>query len=59
MAWAGTGVLWTISGGIASSQAFGRPRAAAKGEFSSDSHIGFTRPANRDVIDTLERGQKN
>jgi hypothetical protein len=59
MAWAGTGVRWTISRGIGSPQAFGRPRAVAKGEFSfvqiSDSHIGFSRPANRDVIGTLER----
>ena len=59
--WHGRGPAFSgpAAGGIASSQAFGRPRAAAKGEFSfvqiSDSHIGFSRPANRDVISTFER----
>jgi Icc protein len=56
MAWAGTGVIWTVSGGIASSRAFGAP--AAKGGFSfvqiSDSHIGFNKPANPDVVSTLQ-----
>jgi 3',5'-cyclic AMP phosphodiesterase CpdA len=59
MASTGTGVLWTIGGGIASSQAFGLPRVAAQGEFSfvhiSYSHIGFGRPANRDVSGASER----
>src|SRR5581483_6115313 len=60
MAWAGTGVLWTLSGGILSSaglaQAAGRRDGA--GEFSfvqiSDSHIGFNKPANPDVTGTLK-----
>jgi 3',5'-cyclic-AMP phosphodiesterase len=56
MAWAGTGVIWTISGGIASSRAFGAP--ASKGGFTfaqiSDSHIGFNKPANPDVTATLQ-----
>jgi 3',5'-cyclic-AMP phosphodiesterase len=55
MAWAGSGVLWTVSGGLASSvslgQALAKP-AAAKG-FSflqiSDSHVGFAKPANPDA----------
>ena len=55
MAWAGTGTLWTLAGGLASSvsldQAIAAP-AAAKG-FSflqiSDSHIGFAKPANPDA----------
>ena len=59
MAWAGTGVVWTISGGIATSKAFGQSGHAAKGELTfvqvSDSHIGFNRPANPDVNGTLQR----
>ena len=62
MAWAGTGALWTISGGLASSisldQAAARPPAShapAKG-FSfvqlSDSHVGFAKPANPDAAAT-------
>jgi 3',5'-cyclic-AMP phosphodiesterase len=59
MAWAGTGVLWTVSGGILSSQAFGKNTASAsKGELNfvqiSDSHIGFNKPANPDVSATLQ-----
>ena len=58
MAWAGTGVLWTVSGGVLSSQAFGQKAKAAKGELHfvqiSDSHMGFNRPANPDVAATLQ-----
>jgi len=58
MAWAGTGALWTVSGGLASSisldQAVAAP-AHAKG-FSfvqlSDSHVGFNKPANPDAAAT-------
>ena len=57
MAWAGTGVLWTVSGGVLSSQAFGQNTKNAKGELHfvqiSDSHIGFNKPANPDVVGTL------
>jgi Icc protein len=57
MAWAGTGVLWTLSGGIGSSQAFGQKLKPAAGELSfvqiSDSHMGFSKPANPDVLGTL------
>jgi len=56
MAWAGTGVIWTVSGGVLSSRAFGKP-AGAKGELNfvqiSDSHLGFNKPANPDVAGTL------
>ena len=35
MAWAGTGVLWTVSGGILTSRAFGaEPAAECQGGFS-------------------------
>src|SRR5712692_10629165 len=60
MAWAGTGVLWTISGGIPGSRAFGQLLAGRqpKGELTfvqiSDSHIGFNKPANPDVTGTLQ-----
>jgi len=61
MAWAGTGLVWTMSGGIPVSRAFakGYGKDAAKGaDFSfvqiSDSHIGFSKPANPDVTATLQ-----
>jgi 3',5'-cyclic AMP phosphodiesterase CpdA len=58
MAWAGTGVAWTIGSGVASSQAFGQNMKTAKGELHfvqiSDSHIGFNKPANADVAGTLK-----
>ena len=58
MAWAGTGVLWTVSGGVLSSQAFGKDTKNAKGVLHfvqiSDSHMGFNRPANPDVTATLQ-----
>ena len=57
MAWAGTGVLWSISGGILSSTALGAEMTGAAGaDFTfiqiSDSHIGFNKPANTDVVAT-------
>jgi 3',5'-cyclic AMP phosphodiesterase CpdA len=61
MAWAGTGLLWTIAGGIASSRAFAQSPADAgsgAGGFRfvqiSDSHVGFSKPANTDVVATLQ-----
>ncbi len=61
MAWAGTGLVWTMSGGIPVSRAFaaGGGKSAGKGaDFSfvqiSDSHIGFNKPANPDVTATLQ-----
>jgi Icc protein len=61
MIWAGTGVLWTMAGGIPrSSSLLGISEAnaqAAKG-FSflqiSDSHIGFKAPANPNPLGTLD-----
>ena len=60
MAWAGTGLIWTLSGGIPSSRALARDignNALKSGDFSfvqiSDSHMGFNKPANQDVIGTL------
>jgi hypothetical protein len=64
MAWAGTGVVWTITaGGLPTSQVFGATKGekgakAAKGGLKfvqiSDSHMGFNKPANPDVGGTLK-----
>jgi len=59
MAWVGTGIIWTMHGGILSSRAFGAPAATdEKGDFSfaqiSDSHIGFSKEVNKDVAGTLQ-----
>src|SRR6202021_4084099 len=62
MAWAGTGLVWTMSGGVPVSKAFakGFGKHADKGaDFTfvqiSDSHIGFNKPANPDVTATLQK----
>lgn len=69
MAWAGTGVLWMMSGGILKSYGMSQMIDKASGglkkgliipksDFSfvqiSDSHIGFTKAANPDVVSTLQ-----
>jgi 3',5'-cyclic AMP phosphodiesterase CpdA len=59
MLWAGTGVLWTVSGGVPKSSMLGISEAnAAASGFTflqiSDSHIGFNRPANPNVLATLD-----
>ena len=59
MTWVGTGVLWTISGGVPHSLGImGEAMAAdAKGLTFlqiSDSHIGFDKPANPNARGTLE-----
>ena len=57
MAWAGGGVLWTLSGGVPSSRLIGEAKAD-ESSFSfvqiSDSHIGFEKPANPDSKGTLK-----
>src|SRR5262245_48677582 len=65
MAWAGTGLVWTVSGGILgckpvedkAGKADPQPAAATTNDFRfvqiSDSHIGFSRPPNTDVTATL------
>jgi 3',5'-cyclic AMP phosphodiesterase CpdA len=60
MAWAGAGMVWAVSGGILTSRALGTaPAQEKKGDFSfvqiSDSHIGFAKPPNKDVVGTLKR----
>jgi len=64
MAWAGTGIVWTIAaGGIPESRLFAGPRhgketGKSSGGFDfvqiSDSHMGFNKPANTDVAATLQ-----
>ena len=57
MVWAGTGVVWTVAGGVPASRLIGQA-AAEEGGFSfvqiSDSHIGFDKPANPDTRATLD-----
>jgi 3',5'-cyclic-AMP phosphodiesterase len=60
MAWAGTGVVFTLSGaGVATARLGSAQAAQATGSFSfvqiSDSHIGFDKAANKDVAGTLEQ----
>ena len=56
MLWAGTGVVWTVAGGVPASRLIGSAKAA-EGSFSfvqmSDCHIGFEKPANPDARATL------
>ncbi len=60
MAWAGAGLVWTVSGGVAASRLFGATGnpAGHKSDFSfvqiSDSHIGFDKAANSDVTATCQ-----
>ena len=60
MAWAGTGMIWTVAGGVLGSKAFGQMPDHDMGGagFSfvqiSDSHIGFSKEANKDVTATLQ-----
>lgn len=59
MAWAGTGALWALSGGVASSTIIDAAGAATApaAPFTflqiSDSHIGFDKAANPDTRSTL------
>ncbi len=62
MAWAGTGLVWTVGAGVPVSSVFGAPfsksQKGAGAGFTfvqiSDSHIGFDKPANTDVNATLQ-----
>lgn len=61
MAWAGTGMIWTVTGGVLGSRAFGQTsqdRMTGGASFTfvqiSDSHIGFNKEANKDVTATLQ-----
>ncbi len=68
MAWVGTGVLFTMTGGILRSEtitqitagagalkgALAQPKGALSFVQISDSHIGFSKEANKDVVGTLQ-----
>lgn len=66
MAWAGTGLVWTMAAGVPTSRLFASPgKHESSGDASvsssgfsfvqiSDSHIGFNKAANRDVAGTLK-----
>jgi Icc protein len=69
MAWAGTGILWMMSGGVLKSYGMSQMIDKATGDIKkgliippsdfsfvqiSDSHIGFNKPANPDVVGTLQ-----
>lgn len=61
MIWAGTGVLWTIAGGVPTSLGLldaAQADEARKTAFTflqiSDSHVGFDKAANPHAIDTLQ-----
>ena len=63
MAWAGTGVLWTVSGGVLASKTLAQiakagsslPKATDLSFLQiSDSHIGFSKDANKDVTETFK-----
>src|SRR5450755_5130648 len=59
MTWAGTGVLWTVTGGVPRSLGLvGEANAQGAGALTflqiSDSHVGFDKPANPNALGTLE-----
>jgi 3',5'-cyclic AMP phosphodiesterase CpdA len=65
MAWAGTGLIWTVGGGVLASRTLGREGKSDQGgggkspaDFTfvqiSDSHIGFNKEPNRDVTATFQ-----
>jgi 3',5'-cyclic AMP phosphodiesterase CpdA len=56
MAWAGAGLLWTVSGGVPRSLLLSDAAAATEGLTFvqiSDTHIGFNKPANPDTKATM------
>ncbi len=63
MGWVGTGILYTLSGGILRSQIIGQPSSenplsSTSQDFTfvqiSDSHIGFNKAPNKDVTATFQ-----
>ena len=61
MAWAGTATVWGMAGGVPKSFALSRLRSSPTREQKSiffaqisDSHIGFSKEANKDVTATLQ-----
>jgi hypothetical protein len=56
MLWAGTGIIWTVAGGIPRSGLIGSAAAQEGFTFAqvSDSHIGFSRDPNTDTPATFQ-----
>src|SRR5580704_10445802 len=59
MLWAGTGILWAVSGGVPKSLSLlGRAEAATASSLTflqiSDSHVGFDKAANPNALGTLQ-----
>ena len=59
MAWAGTGLVWAVGGGVLGCRPMGKAAdAPAAGDFTfvqlSDSHIGFSKEPNKDVTATFQ-----
>jgi 3',5'-cyclic-AMP phosphodiesterase len=62
MAWAGTGALWVMKGGVLESHSLshliGLKHKDLRADLSfvqiSDSHMGFNKPANTDVVGTFK-----
>jgi 3',5'-cyclic AMP phosphodiesterase CpdA len=59
MAWAGTGLVWAVTGGVLTSRPLEAAAATTDADFSfvqiSDSHIGFKGAANPDVLATFQQ----
>ena len=57
MAWAGTGVVWAMTGGVLSSRSIAHAADKSGADFTfvqiSDSHLGFKGQANADTAATL------
>ena len=60
MQWAGTGVVWSLAAGVPVSKMLGadKEKMPKASDFTfvqiSDTHMGFNRPANSDVVGTLQ-----
>ena len=58
MAWAGTGLVWAMKGGVLSAKAFGADLPAGEADFTfvqvSDSHVGFNKGIYTDVLGTFQ-----
>jgi 3',5'-cyclic AMP phosphodiesterase CpdA len=59
-AWAGTGLVWSVSSGVLSSRVFGQeggPKDASRADFTfvqiSDTHFGFSKEPNKDPAATV------
>ena len=61
-AWAGTGLVWSVYGGVLTSRAFGQDGDAKTADFSfvqiSDTHIGFNKDPNPDPAVTIKEAIK-